>query len=152
VTPVEAQLVFARAAVLLLLYAFLAVVALIGWRELRTSAAVGTRAPAAEARIVVLDGADSPWPAGSSFTLHPVTTVGRDLDCAIVLKDATLSGRHALLTSDEVGWWLEDLGSTNGSRVNGELVAPGERTPLRSGDELAFGAVRFRLVVPRGAT
>ena len=59
----------------------------------------------------------------------------------VVLDDTTVSRRHATLTRTPSGFELADLGSTNGTFVNGRHV----RKPiaLKSGDEIKFGSVRF---------
>jgi hypothetical protein len=67
-------------------------------------------------------------------------SIGRDDDCDLVLDDATVSRRHALLRRTPEGWALRDLGSTNGTRVNGWRV---DQTALRPGDELTLGVARF---------
>lgn len=51
--------------------------------------------------------------------------IGRDADCDIVLLDPTVSSRHSRLVQDATGFIIEDLGSTNGTFVNGSrLTAP----------------------------
>jgi hypothetical protein len=67
--------------------------------------------------------------------------IGRSRRCDFVVGDASVSRRHALLLKGEGGWTLWDLGSTNGTRVNGWRV---ERAVLRPGDELELGGSRFR--------
>src|SRR5215218_9079620 len=64
------------------------------------------------------------------------TTVGRD-DCDVVLTDPEVSRRHAVLVASSDGLAIEDLGSTNGTWVNGERIARPE--PIRAGDEVRFG-------------
>ena len=63
--------------------------------------------------------------------------VGRRPDCGLVLKDGSVSGRHAELhvAADRVE--LADLGSTNGTRVNGEKI-PGP-VKLEDGDRIQLG-------------
>lgn len=54
--------------------------------------------------------------------------------------DPGISGRHAQLSRNEHdAWTLRDLGSTNGTRVNGQNLAPGARAQLRDGDEITLG-------------
>ncbi len=81
---------------------------------------------------------------GKEFALREgeVFVVGRAAGCDIVLLDPTVSRRHAELGcgKDEVA--VRDLGSANGVFVNGEKV---EEAVVRAGDEVAFGAVTFRL-------
>ena len=63
--------------------------------------------------------------------------LGRDPACDIVLDDARVSKRHASLLWSEQGWTLADLGSKNGTRING---TPAPRL-LRHGDWLSVGGV-----------
>jgi hypothetical protein len=62
--------------------------------------------------------------------------VGRSRDCDVVVSDPNVSRRHVELQRDEQGWFVLDLGSTNGVKVNGRRV---ERSPLRSGDRITIG-------------
>jgi hypothetical protein len=149
VTPLETQLLLTRLLLLVFLYAFVGFVGWIAWRDLRSARRdVAVALEAATARLIVIEGAASDRPAGTSFALLPVTAIGRDLDNHVVLGEPTVSGRHAVLNVGEGAWWLEDLGSTNGSFVNGRRVAAGSPEIVRSGDVLQLGAVRMRLVTP----
>jgi hypothetical protein len=72
-------------------------------------------------------------------------TVGRSRQCDIVLDDPNVSRRHAELRPRGGSWVLTDLGSTNGSRVNGRMVsAP---TVVKPGDEIELGTavMKFEL-------
>jgi pSer/pThr/pTyr-binding forkhead associated (FHA) protein len=69
----------------------------------------------------------------------PVTNIGRGEYNDIALPDASISANHAKLQLKEGIWVLTDLGSTNGSRVDGEAVN-GEMT-LSPGAEIALGQV-----------
>lgn len=147
--PLEAQLLLVRLLFLALAYGFVGAVGLVVWRELLSRG--GADRPATEApgpRLIVIAGGASDRPAGSSFTLAAVTSVGRDLDNLIVLQDPTVSGRHAVIHHRDGAWWAEDLGSTNGTRLNGKAALPLQPALLRSGDLLQFGSVRLRLVSP----
>ncbi|HEY46550.1 MAG TPA: FHA domain-containing protein [Anaerolineae bacterium] len=100
-------------------------------------------------RLIVRTG---PNP-GMVFELtKEVTLFGRDVTNDIVLADAEVSRQHARLTHTPGGYVLEDLGSTNGSFVNGErLIAP--RT-LNQGDLIGFGenvTLNFEAVSPDAA-
>jgi hypothetical protein len=73
-----------------------------------------------------------------SFDLAQRTyVVGRVSSCDIVLADATVSNRHARLTPHLEGFVIADLGSTNGTSVNGERLSS-ERV-LRGGEVLRLG-------------
>lgn len=68
--------------------------------------------------------------------------IGRSRDSDIVLTDSSVSRRHAQISRVGGGWAIEDLGSTNGVRVNGRDVRG--RQGIRSGDELEIGTVNAR--------
>jgi FHA domain/Domain of unknown function (DUF1707) len=69
--------------------------------------------------------------------------VGRSRDCACILSDASVSRRHAVIRWSGDSWWLSDLGSTNGTYVNGSRIV--EDVEVRPGDEVGFGGALFRL-------
>jgi len=125
---------------LTLLYLFLWGVVRVLLRDLRAAA----REPGAElGRLLVLASPTGEPAVGAAFSLDAVTTLGRDVNNTIVVDDEFASGRHAVLTYRGRAWYLEDLGSTNGSFVNGILVEG--VAPLGFGDELQLGNVRLRL-------
>jgi hypothetical protein len=69
-------------------------------------------------------------------------TIGREPACDMTLADKTVSRWHAsLVRSDDNAWLLSDLGSTNGTRVNGWRVSI--PTPVAPGDFVSFGAATF---------
>ncbi|MGH2910846.1 MAG: FhaA domain-containing protein [Solirubrobacteraceae bacterium] len=72
--------------------------------------------------------------------------IGRSRDCDIVLDDAGVSRRHAELRPEaSTIWTIEDLGSTNGVRVNGLAVAGAH--PLRTGDRIGMGSTEMTFEV-----
>lgn len=98
--------------------------------------------PGAGAVLIVLDEGGAAREK-IAVTRTPVV-IGRMSSCDVVLADANVSRRHAELTRDDEGWVLEDLGSTNGTLVNGKLA---KRHSLTGGETLGFGtsALRFEL-------
>jgi pSer/pThr/pTyr-binding forkhead associated (FHA) protein len=68
--------------------------------------------------------------------------IGRHPSCDLVLEEATVSRRHALLTFRDGGWTVQDLESTNGTHLNGQWVG---RARLRPGDRLALGRQLLRV-------
>lgn len=73
-------------------------------------------------------------------------TIGRSRDCDIVLDDAGVSRRHAELRPEAAAsWTIEDLGSTNGVRVNGLTVTGAHE--LRSGDRIGMGSTEMTFEV-----
>ncbi len=73
----------------------------------------------------------------------PVTTVGRALDNDVVLDSGEVSRHHARFEYVDEQMRVVDLGSTNGTRVNGRPVTS---EPIRPGDEVAFGTLSVRLL------
>jgi len=93
--------------------------------------------------LVVTDG---PLEGTHWTLLDGRNEAGRNLEAALLLDDITVSRHHAAFLAEAGRLWVEDLGSTNGTYVNGKRV---ERAELVSGDEVIIG--RFHLVVARGA-
>ena len=125
---------------LALLYVFLFAVVRVLVRDLRAAA----REPAIElGRLRVLASPEGEPPVGVVFGLDAVTTLGRDVNNAIVVEDRFASAEHAILTFRGRTWYVEDLGSTNGTYVNGGEVDG--LSPMSFGDELQIGQVRLRL-------
>jgi hypothetical protein len=75
--------------------------------------------------------------AGGSFTLSGDAVLGRQKDCTVRLMDTSVSRRHAQLGLQDDGLVIEDLGSANGTMVNGRRIS--EPTPLQDGDEVTLG-------------
>jgi Inner membrane component of T3SS, cytoplasmic domain/Domain of unknown function (DUF1707) len=67
--------------------------------------------------------------------------VGRSPGCDLVLADRAVSRRHAALRVEAGRWLISDLGSRNGTRVNGWLVSEAH---IDEGDELTLGRTRLR--------
>jgi Mg-chelatase subunit ChlD/pimeloyl-ACP methyl ester carboxylesterase len=74
-------------------------------------------------------------------------TIGREPSCALALSDPLASHVHARILRHEGAVVLEDLGSTNGTRVNGRTV---RRHPLQSGDVIEIGSTRLRYTAAGG--
>ena len=96
--------------------------------------------------VIVATFADGREPVGArARRIHAngdtVVTIGRLPESVLVLEDPNVSRQHAEIRPSGTGFVLADLGSTNGSKVNGIKVS--ERV-LQDGDELTFGATSFR--------
>jgi pSer/pThr/pTyr-binding forkhead associated (FHA) protein len=78
---------------------------------------------------------------GARYLLEPeVTQIGRATTNEIFLDDVTVSRKHAQVLKREKRYFLQDLGSLNGTYLNGELVS---EKPLNDGDELQIGKYRM---------
>jgi GAF domain-containing protein len=89
--------------------------------------------------VVCLKGLQGQFEGRTWKTAGPLK-VGRLSKCALYLDDASVSRVHAEILDTDRGWVVRDLGSMNGSFLNGERVGPVE-VPLREGDILQFGEV-----------
>jgi pSer/pThr/pTyr-binding forkhead associated (FHA) protein len=85
--------------------------------------------------------------------LIPLTSrkflVGREQDCHLRPNNDLVSRHHCVFLTDDYGVRLRDLGSTNGTRVNGELVRS-ERL-LKAGDKITIGKLELELVIRTAA-
>lgn len=79
--------------------------------------------------------------AGREHELVERTSIGRLEGCAIRLLDGMVSKQHAEVVHENGRWMVRDLGSSNGTVVNGQRVQVVE---LREGDEVGIGSARFR--------
>lgn len=154
---VEQVLLALKALFLVLLYVFVWRVIRAAARDLRVPQESVVLAPAQAAalglgparvtalpRLVVL--ASEELKPGESFDLGPVPlTVGRAPDNSIVLpSDGFASSRHARFEAVRDAAWLVDLGSTNGTFVNGERIEGRRR--LHPGDVVRIGETELKLL------
>ncbi len=81
----------------------------------------------------------------------PVMTIGRLSDNEIIIDDASVSSKHAVIERvahedfpDEVEYYIKDLGSTNGTEVNGEAISAS--TKLNNNDEVKIAWNKFKFL------
>lgn len=83
-------------------------------------------------QVPVLIGQSGAAQGGRWTLTDEETLIGRDLDCQIVIPDRQVSRQHARIRRQAGGYWLEDLGSKNGTHLNG--VAVSQPALLQDGD------------------
>src|SRR5690554_1743866 len=88
------------------------------------------------------------WLDGQVFTLGNRTVIGRDNSCDITIPGSHLSRRHAEFLVAGHSLFLRDLGSANGSFVNGKRI---EETSLKNGDLVKLDVLSFRILAPSHA-
>ena len=90
------------------------------------------------AKLYIMDGAM----AGQSFDLKSDTTlIGRATDNDLQIKDATVSRKHLQITRKANKFFVEDLGSLNGTWVKGQLIAPKEAVEVEEGISIVIGNI-----------
>jgi pSer/pThr/pTyr-binding forkhead associated (FHA) protein len=97
-------------------------------------------------RLVPLDNRDT---LPTIIVDRPIVLVGRHGECDVQIRSSKVSRKHCCLAevdgdNGQVQLSVRDLESTNGTRINGDIVMEGR---LKEGDELTIGAFRFRVVI-----
>lgn len=108
----------------------------------RTQPPSSVTATGAQAELTIESGPD----AGHKYRANDkAVRLGRSPDNDVILRDPATSGHHARLERRGDAFWLVDLGSTNGTFVNGESV---QERQLNNGDRLTVGqnSVQFTLI------
>ncbi len=112
-------------------------------RDLRSAEMTQEASQSGIGRLAVVESPNDEPVAGRNIALGPINSIGRNVNSTVYVEDDFVSGSHAMLTFRGRSWFIEDLGSTNGTYVNGHRV---ERpVALSFGDELMIGRVRMRL-------
>jgi pSer/pThr/pTyr-binding forkhead associated (FHA) protein len=138
----DVLLLVLRILLALLLYAFLAAVLWMLWRDLR-QASTATETALPGGRLIVLHSPDEMLDVGTAFPLKRVTSIGRSLVNTIPLPDSYASGQHTLLTWREGQWWLEDQDSRNGTLLNDVRI--NSPTVVSAGDVIGVGRTKLKL-------
>jgi len=139
---VDDALLIGRVVFLLALYLFLVLLGVLLWRELRSR--VSPSSERAPCDLLVVEPFDTGLEVGERIPLLAVSSIGRGPENDIVLNDSFMSTSHARLLWDRKRWLLEDLGSTNGTRVSGRPVR--KAVPVKEGETIELGRVRLKLV------
>jgi hypothetical protein len=90
-------------------------------------------------QLEILEGAE----AGAQVPVDAEVLIGRGDDADLTLADAGVSRSHARVSAGVTGASIEDLGSSNGTFVNGERISAAQ--PLRDGDEIQLGGAVLRV-------
>ncbi|MEM9176632.1 MAG: FHA domain-containing protein, partial [Myxococcota bacterium] len=127
------------------------------WAARRTTETKPVRPPRKLPAAQLLDLGGQVGASGRALPLKTGrTTIGRDPNNDVVLDDDTVSSEHAAIEVRDGRYWLEDLRSTNGTRLSDRRLREGERFPLKGGDHVRLADVDLMFVVegyvPGGAT
>ena len=143
----EPLLAILKLCALALLYLFFIRVVRAVWAELSPARVAATPAPQRQAKparrprkragstLLVVEPKEH---KGRTYDLTDEVTLGRAASCSIPLDDGYVSQLHARVFRRDDDWLVEDLGSTNGTYLNGKKV--GKAQPVRRGDRVKVGA------------
>lgn len=135
-------LLILRVLLAILLYAFLAAIFVMVWRDLR-QATTSRESIRRSGQLIILQTTDEAIEVGTAFPLQLVTSIGRLSNNTITISDTYASSRHALLSWKEGQWWLEDQGSRNGTQLNETRIV--DPTIVSAGDVIGIGRTKLRL-------
>lgn len=133
---IDLLLLAGRIALIVLLYFFLLLVVKAGVGLVKGSRA-SKKAPSMT--LTIVEGPSTLQ--GTTFTLNATMLIGRSAGNDLQINEDAISGTHARITPGMEGAILEDLGSTNGTFLNGMPI----RTPqtLRPGDRIEVGTAKL---------
>lgn len=144
--PVAVLLKFAFIGVL---YLFLLWIARSALKDLRRPDPGAIRSPVEEshgsghvARDVLVVQSGGGLSAGAAFELDGSLTIGRSPQMDVQIEDRFASGRHARIYERDGFFYVQDMGSTNGTYLNGERL--GSEELLRAEDTIRIGDTEFR--------
>ncbi len=92
---------------------------------------------------------DLDFPVDESYEVEDNEIIGRGKNCSIVVPDRFLSTKNTRIFKNSGKFYLEDLGSTNGTYLNGKALG-NAAVELLDGDKIRLGRVTFLFVLPAG--
>jgi hypothetical protein len=126
----------------IILLAFLAAVAWLIYQDLRFSADVAQQ-HRSFGHLRVIASEDGTLGLDTLFPLLSVTSIGRAQGNTVVIDDGYVSSEHVLITHRGKQWWLEDLGSRNGTLLNDLWLS--EPVVISAGDVIVLGGTRLKI-------
>ena len=148
----ETSILVLRFVAIGLLYLLLLGIVIVVWRDWKSTSRLVERtrqdATRSLGRLVVVRRGKTELLPGQSIPLSVITGLGRAPTNTVVLSEPFASNEHARLYRRDGRWWLEDLGSRNGTRLNGERLRA--RAIVATGDVLGIGGVQMRIELEDG--
>ena len=130
-------LLLIRTTLAVALYAFLFWALITIWRDLRQQKTYDQSQQPPEIHLQIQNGED----IQKRIFQGTEIILGRDPTCECTLPSDTVSARHARFTHHHGQWWLEDLKSTNGTVINGEILVTA--VVVIPGDQISCGEVEI---------
>ena len=148
----ESSILILRFVAIGLLYLLLAGIVIVVWRDWKSTARYLERTREATrrslGRLVVIRRGQTELLPGQAIPLAVITGLGRAPTNTVVLSEPFASNEHARLYRRDGRWWLEDLGSRNGTQLNGERLHA--RAIVVTGDVVGIGGVQMRIELEEG--
>ena len=94
---------------------------------------------------------DLDFPVDESYEVEDNEIIGRGKKCTIVIPDRFLSSKNTRIFKNSGKFYLEDLGSTNGTYLNGKALGD-SAVELLDGDKIRLGRVTFLFVLPSASS
>ncbi|MGF1506903.1 MAG: FHA domain-containing protein [Chloroflexi bacterium] len=135
--PLDVTLLILRVAIALALYAFIGALFYFLVQDIKSTQ--GTSPSPTRAALALISADDLPVELNGRHPLRARTIIGRAPTCDIVLPEPFASLEHAAVTLRDDQWWLEDLGSRNGTYLNGDIIT--DRVILATGDRIVIGRI-----------
>lgn len=127
----------------LLLLGFLLVIAWLIYHDMRlTSNLLEDQHRQFGVLRVIANDAEAPA-VDTKYPLRPITSIGRARSNNVVLANGYTSSEHALITRRGQQWWLEDVGSRNGTLLNEMKLS--EATVISPGDVITIGSTQLKV-------
>ena len=111
------------------------------WKEFSNTAQVESQKTIPQILLSVI----AEKPISKTFSVEEIT-IGRDPVCDLQIPDQTVSSKHVRIFFSHEQWWVEDLGSSNGSYLNEILVSTA--AVLTIGDQLRLGKIKINVEFP----
>ena len=126
-----------------LLLGFLLLIVWLIYRDMQTTARLLAQQQRPYGFLRVIACEDDLPVVDTRYPLMPITTIGRSSSNTIVLDNGYVSTEHAIITRRGDQWWLEDMGSRNGTLLN--EMPLGEAAVISVGDVIAVGQTHFKV-------
>jgi hypothetical protein len=127
-----------------LLLVFLGALFVVLWRDYHSTSTQAQISRRVYGQLIELTEVDGMYtPAGKTYPLLPLTTIGRSPTNTLVVDDTFASSEHASITLRNGQWWLEDRNSRNGTLLNEEPVTVS--VIVTEDDLISIGTHHFRL-------
>lgn len=140
----EILLLLLRIGASLALFAFVGTVGYMLWRDFRHAEVLLQERIRQRGKLLIVNiPPASVYQEGQSFRLLPLTNIGRAPTNTVQINEPYISNEHALITWRNGQWWLEDMQSSNGTRLNDIRIT--EPTVLSALDEIGLGEMRLRV-------